>query len=146
MVKILMFIMLSFLTCRPVVHNNKDDTLIQDSAVVDSGYLDLIMYIEDAPIYNGDIKAFIQTELNYPLSAKKDSIEGTVYISFMIDTLGSTNNHKVVRGIRDDLNEEAIRVTKKIKFDKPAFQRGKPITVPFMVPVVFDLQQECSNN
>ena len=24
--------------------------------------------------------------------------------------------------------------------------RGKPITVPFMVPVVFDLQQECSNN
>lgn len=101
--KIIMFIMLSFLACRPVVHINKDDTLIQDSAVVDSGYLDLIMYIEDAPIYNGDIKAFIQTELNYPLSAKKDSIEGTVYISFMIDTLGSTNNHKVVRGIRDDL-------------------------------------------
>ena len=146
MVKIIMFILLSFLAYRPVVHINKDDTLIQDSAVVDSGYLDLIMYIEDAPIYNGDIKAFIQTELNYPLSAKKDSIEGTVYISFMIDTLGSTNNHKVVRGIRDDLNEEAIKKTKKIKFDKPAFQRGKPITVPFMVPVVFDLQQECSNN
>lgn len=118
------------------------DTTVVDTTVVDTEELYLIMFIEDAPSFNGDIRDFIQRELHYPLSAQKDSVEGTVYISFMIDTLGETNNHKVVKGIRDDLNDEALRVTRKIKFDKPALQRGKPITVSLTVPVAFIIQQK----
>jgi protein TonB len=107
---------------------------------LDTVAVEMITFIEKAPFFKDDLKEFIQGELVYPLSAKKDTIEGTVVISFKIDTLGSTINHKVVKGIREDLNNEALRVARRIKFDKPALQKGRPIEVEYNVPVVFDLR------
>lgn len=107
---------------------------------VDTTDVEMVTFIEETPYFNGDLKEFIQGELIYPLSAIKDTVEGTVVISFIIDTLGLTINHKVVKGIRDDLNNEALRIAKQIKFDKPALQKGKPIAVEHTVPVVFDLR------
>jgi len=107
---------------------------------VDSTEINMITFIEEAPLFKGDLKEFIQSELDYPLSAKKDTIEGTIVISFKIDTSGLTINHKVAKGIREDLNNEALRVAKLIKFDRPALQKGRPIEVKYTVPVVFDLR------
>ena len=107
---------------------------------VDTTGVEMVTFIEEAPFFNGDLKEFIQGELNYPLSAKKDTVEGTVVISLIIDTLGLTINHSIVKGIRNDLNKEALRIAKQIKFDTPAIQKGKPIAVEYLVPVVFDLQ------
>lgn len=64
-----------------------------------------------------------------------------MYVEFYIDTVGFTFDHRVLRGKRDDLDEEALRVTRLIKFDHPAKQRGKPIIVQYMVPVKFTLKQ-----
>jgi protein TonB len=100
---------------------------------------EMVTFIEEAPLFNGDLNEFIQNEIVYPLDARKDTIEGTVIISFKIDTLGLTNNHEVVKGIREDVNNEALRIAKLIKFDRPALQKGKPITVEYTVPIVFDL-------
>ena len=97
--------------------------------------------VEQMPIFKGDLIKFIQSEIVYPESAKKDLIEGTVYISFWIDTDGFTSNHKVVRGIREDLDNEALRVAKLIKFETPALQKGKPIKVKYIAPVKFELSE-----
>ncbi len=99
----------------------------------------MITDIEESPFFSGDLKEFIQNEILYPRNAEIDSIEGTVIISFKIDTLGLTNNHKVVKGVREDLNNEALRVARLIKFEKPAFQKGVPIKVKYTVPVLFSL-------
>lgn len=107
---------------------------------VDTTEVAIITYIEEAPLFDGDLKKFIQSELVYPINAKNDTIEGTVIISFMIDTLGLTTNHRVVKGIREDLNNEALRISKLIKFYKPALQKSRPIVVNFTVPIVFDLR------
>jgi protein TonB len=96
---------------------------------VDSTGSYMVTYIEEAPIFDGDIEEFIQGELVYP-----------------IDTLGLTNNHKVVRGVRDDLNNEALRISKLITFDKPALQKGRPIVTVYTVPIVFDLQHTKKRN
>jgi protein TonB len=106
---------------------------------VDTTDIEMVTFIEESPVFNGDLKEFIQGELIYPSSAKKDTLEGTVVISFTIDTLGLTVNHKVAKGIRDDLNNEALRIVKLIKFDKPALQNGKPIKVLYTLPVKFEL-------
>ena len=125
------FLLLPFL-----VNGQTVDTVPVD--IADNG---LIMYIEKGPYFDGNLRDYIQTELKYPLSAVQDTVEGTVIVSFIIDTLGKTIFHRVVRGVRDDLNNEALRIAKKIKFDIPATQKNRPIAVPFSVPVVFDLQQ-----
>lgn len=113
---------------------------------IDTTDVGLIMIIDEAPVFAGDLKEFIQRELKYPISAEKDTIEGTVFVSFMIDSLGLTSNHKIVRGVRDDLNNEALRIAKRIKFDKPAFQKGKYIPVRFVIPVVFILSSNSDDS
>lgn len=107
----------------------------------DSCNISTITIIEEVPIFNGDLKKFIQHHINYPQKAKQDLLEGTVIIAYWVDSLGVTIDHKVIKGIREDLDEEALRVTKLIKYEKPAMQRGKPVKVRFIVPVEFKLSE-----
>ncbi len=85
---------------------------------------------------------FIQNKIHYPESAKMDSIQGKVFVTFWIDTTGNTINCKVIRGIRKDLDNEALRVAKLIKFEKPAMQRGKPVKVKYVIPIEFKLNDK----
>ena len=107
----------------------------------DSSIISTITFIEDKPIFNGNLKDFIQDHICYPQKAKQDLLEGTVVVVYWIDTLGVTFDHKILRGIRKDLDEEALRVTKLIRYEKPAMQHGKPIKVRYTIPVEFKLSE-----
>lgn len=102
---------------------------------------ELVMVVEEAPLFKGDLELFIKDNIRYPLSAIKDSVEGTVYVEFYIDTTGLTFNHRVLRGVRDDLDNEALNVVRLLLFDSPAKQRGKPVVVRYLVPVRFVLDK-----
>ncbi|WP_436413955.1 TonB family protein [Petrimonas sp.] len=86
-----------------------------------------------------ELTKFIIQNLQYPETALKDSLEGRVITQFWIDTLGNTYNHKIVRGVREDLDNEALRVVRLLKYEVPAIQRGKPIASRFTLPVVFNM-------
>lgn len=94
---------------------------------------------EYAPVFNGDLRNYIQESLIYPESAVKDSIEGKIYITFEVDTLGFTSSYKIEKGIREDLNKEAIRVIKALHFEKPAFYNKKPVKFIMTLPIEFHL-------
>jgi protein TonB len=108
----------------------------------DTMKVEIINALELWPSYKGGVKElsiFINENINYPKKAFKDSIEGIVYISMDVGTDGSTHNHIVIKGIREDLDNEAIRIAKLIKFEKPAIQNGKPAKVKYTLPVEFKL-------
>lgn len=109
-------------------------------AQIDDGPL-IITAMEDPPIFKGDVIDFIQSQLNYPENAKKDKIEGTVYISFWVDIDGITIDHEIIRGVREDIDSEAMRIAKMIVCEKAATQRGKPIKVRFTIPFKFELPE-----
>ncbi|MBP3519448.1 MAG: TonB family protein [Parabacteroides sp.] len=103
----------------------------------------LIIQISNPPVYKDDLIHFIQTNIQYPLSAVRDSVQGRVNVAFMIDTVGNTFNHEILKGgIREDLNQEALRVTRLIKFEAPAFQKDRPIITRYVVPVDFRLRRK----
>lgn len=95
--------------------------------------------IETTPFFDGDLVLFIQTNLLYPKTAIDDTLEGTVIVELWVDTIGNTYGHIIVRSIREDLDNEALRVTSLISFKSPAKQRDKPIVVRLLVPVKFNL-------
>jgi protein TonB len=128
MVKILFIILL-------VIHF--DFAYCQQDSIQEMGWV-----FEDIPEYDGYIKLFIRQNIIYPETAIADSIEGKVYVSYIVDTLGFTTKHKIEKGIRDDLNEEAIRIIKMIKYKSPAKFRGKPISFYSTLPVEFKLPNE----
>lgn len=92
-----------------------------------------------APQFNGNLDKFVKDNLIYPPTAIKDKIEGNVLISFWINDNGTTSNYKIERGKRNDLDEEALRIAKLIKFSKPAYAGGKPIKIKYYYTFRFKL-------
>lgn len=106
---------------------------------------EIVFAVDEMPYFKGGVGEFIKfrkTNLKYPKTALNDSIEGIVHVSFLVDTLGKTIDHRVVKGVRCDLDEEALRVARLIQFETPAFQRGKPVFIEYSVPFVFEIKRK----
>lgn len=98
---------------------------------------------ETWPSYNNDVDykkltIFLKENLHYDDTM---SVPKIVYIKCVVDTLGNTHNHKVTQGASPSLDKEAIRVCRLIKFDNPAMQNGRPVSIDFTIPVKFEPNQ-----
>ncbi len=115
------------------------NALIAKAQEKDSIESDLISIIEFPPLFDKseDILSFIDKNIIYPNTAIADSLEGIVAVSFWIEKDGTTSRHAIVKGVRNDLDEEALRVAKLIKFSKPAYQKGIPMSVKYTIPIKF---------
>jgi TonB family protein len=86
---------------------------------------------------------FLMENLNYPETAKADKVEGQVFVQFEIDINGFTIDHRIIQSIRQDLDDEALRVAKLIKYDVPAKNYyDEPIGMCFTLPIRFKLDAE----
>lgn len=77
-------------------------------------------------------------EVNYTDAARKAKIQGTCWISVIIDTNGVPQNAKVIRGLDPGLDQKAVDSVSKYRF-KPAMRRGQPVPVMVMIMVNFRL-------
>lgn len=84
-----------------------------------------------------DLFKILSDSLVYPKNAKHDRIGGKVLVQFTVDTLGNATNVKVAQGIREDLDQEAIRVIKLLNGWSPALKNGKKVSVDFNFPIYF---------
>lgn len=83
------------------------------------------------------MQIFIKENLRYPTTS--DCIQGKVYVSFIVDTLGNVINCEVLRGITKESNEEAIRVVQQMKFI-PGKLDGQLKEMKMVVPISFTLE------
>ncbi len=98
--------------------------------------------IPTAPNFKGGSEGlanWIQEHIQYPAGAAKAKIEGRVIVEFIIDTNGKVSVAKVVRGINDTLNNEALRVIRSLPSWTPGYANGKPVKTRYTYPVTFKL-------
>ena len=99
--------------------------------------------VEEKPPFNGeDANAFsrwVNENLQYPADAVKDNIQGRVTLQFTIDKEGNVENVKVLRGCDPSLDAEAVRVISASPQWKPGRQKGAPVNVTYIFPVIFRL-------
>lgn len=100
---------------------------------------EIFIVVEQMPELIGGMKT-IYTKITYPDIARLAGIEGRVMVNFIIDENGNTINHKILRGIGGGCDEEALRVSKLIKF-KPGRQRGVPVKVNYTLPITFKIRK-----
>lgn len=103
---------------------------------------EIFTVVEESPQYPGGEEArvkFLQDNLRYPDKAREAGIQGTVYISFVVETDGAITDIRVLRGIGSGCDEEAVRAIKKMPRWIAGKQRGKPVRVQFNMPIVFTL-------
>lgn len=102
----------------------------------------IFIVVEEMPEYIGGDDArikFISENVVYPTMARESNIQGTVYVTFVVETDGSITDVKILRGIGGGCDEEAIRVVKIMPKWKPGKQTGKNVRVQFNLPIKFTL-------
>jgi len=103
---------------------------------------EIFTVVEESPHFPGGEDAvikFLQENLKYPVIARESSIQGTVFITFVIEKDGTITDIRVLRGIGGGCDEEALRALKLMPRWIPGKQRGKPVRVQFNLPVKFSL-------
>lgn len=92
--------------------------------------------LELKPEFPGSAEEFykyIGKSLKVP---KKLDKEGRIILSFVVTPEGEVSEIKVVKGLDEKLDQEAIRVLSKSKKWKPAEQRGIPVRCSYMLPIL----------
>ena len=101
---------------------------------------EIYIVVEDMPEFpGGNLDAYIAQHLQYPPEAKAQGIEGKVYVQFIVERDGSTNDLRVVRSVHPLLNEEALRLVQEMPHWIPGKQRGKAVRVSQTLPIEFKL-------
>jgi protein TonB len=99
--------------------------------------------VEVMPTFRGgDFNKFrdwIYNRTNYPQAAIDAKIEGTVYLTFIVEKDGTVSNVTVLKGVNPLLDEEAVKVISESPKWSPGLQRGQPVRVRFQIPVSFTL-------
>lgn len=94
------------------------------------------------PEFNGDLMRYLTSNIVYPMIAVEYDVEGTVYLSFVIDEEGEITDVKVLRGIGYGCDKEAVDVVKRMPTWKPGRdEHNNPIKVLYTLPVKFKLHR-----
>jgi periplasmic protein TonB len=105
----------------------------------------LFVVVEESPEFPGGDKArfkYISENVQYPEAAREKKIQGTVFVSFVVEADGAISNVTVLRGIGGGCDEEAVRVIENMPKWTPGKQRGKNVRVKFNMPIKFVLGGE----
>jgi periplasmic protein TonB len=98
--------------------------------------------VEDQPSFPGGEEArirYLTENLRYPQMAREAGIQGTVFVTFVVERDGSVTDVRVLRGIGGGCDEEAVRVVRNMPRWEPGRQRGQPVRVQFNMPIRFVL-------
>ena len=98
--------------------------------------------VERLPEFPGGMTEFMKwltKNLKYPESARRQNQQGTVVVSFIVNTDGSTSEIKVVRPRHPDLDREAVRVVRMMPKWKPGEDHGKVCRTMISIPIVFKI-------
>jgi TonB family protein len=75
---------------------------------------------------------------DFPKSARKgkDTLEGIVVLKLIVDAAGNPGNVQVVRSLRRDFDQNAIKAVEQYRFT-PALRSGQPVAVAVNIEVNF---------
>ncbi|NNJ88931.1 MAG: energy transducer TonB [Eudoraea sp.] len=89
--------------------------------------------------FNEKIQEHIMKEFMYPPSAMELGIQGRVFVQFVINSKGQIDKIRM-RGPDKNLEKEAARIVSTLPQMIPGKQRGKPVSVPYSIPINFVIQ------
>lgn len=102
-------------------------------------------YVETMPEFPGGEEAmlkYVGRNVKYPAKAAAENITGRVVVQFVVTKTGSITDVKVVKSVREDLDEAAMQVVRDMPNWKPGVQNKKPVNVFFNLPINFTLSDK----
>jgi TonB family protein len=100
--------------------------------------------VEEKPKFQGkeasEFIKWIYSKLVYPQVAQDNNIQGTVRVSFTVNTDGTLSDIKSIRKVDPLLEDAVIAIIKQSPKWTPGRQQKKPVRVLYQVPIIINLQ------
>ena len=100
--------------------------------------------VEQKPSFNGgdanEFSKWVNSRLVYPEIAKENGVQGRVTLSFTVEADGRVTNVRVLKGVDESLDKEAVRVVSSSPRWTPGKQRDRKVKVTYTFPVYFMLR------
>jgi protein TonB len=110
---------------------------------------EIFTIVEDMPEFPGGfgkMQKYLQETIEYPEDAEYEGITGTVYIRMMVDVDGKVKRVSAMmpadQQLGYGLEEEAIRVVKKMPRWTPGRQASQKVPVWVNIPITFELDED----
>ena len=88
---------------------------------------------------NDSLYKYMTKNFKYPVVAKDNKIQGTVYIGFIINEKGEVSDVEIIKGIGGGCDEEALKIIKNMPDWTAGKQNGEAVPVYLEMPVNFKL-------
>jgi TonB family protein len=125
--------------CFPKISNIKNDL---QKHIIDDNSETILTVVESPPEFpggDGERMQYLMNNTRYPQQARENGIQGTVYVTFVIETDGSITDIRILKGVGGGCDEEVIKLIKNMPRWKSGTQNGKPVRVQYNMPVKFRL-------
>jgi protein TonB len=116
------------------------EAFVEEEEIVEEEVYTIVESMPEFPGGQKKMMEYLRDNMKYPPAAKANGIKGKVYINFTIGKNGEIRDIKILRGVHDLLDKEAIRVIKSFPKWKAGKQRGKAVSVSFNLPISFSLR------
>ena len=88
------------------------------------------------------LEEWVYKYLKYPESALRNGIQGRVMVQFIIEKNGKVTDVKVVRGVSEELDAEAVKVISASPEWKAGRVNGNKVRTSMSIPVEFRLEKK----
>ncbi len=121
----------------------ENDKLIEGKCMTSEGR-DMSHYdYEKMPEFPGGVNALMQyvsKEIKYPKYANRSGIEGLVQVGFFVNKNGTISDIKIIQSVFNELDEEAMRIVRKMPKWQPGMEDGEAVKAAIILPIQFKLQ------
>ena len=102
--------------------------------------------VAQAPTFNGgdanEFSKWVNANLRYPEEARQSKVQGRVTLQFTVTETGKVADVKVLRGVNEALDKEAVRVVSESPVWAPGKdENGETVAVTYTFPVIFRLPE-----
>lgn len=122
------------------VYTDTSTTTVTDGVDLNKPYLKVE---EDAIFKGGTINDFckwVAQQIKYPDDARELELKGKVFVRFVVNREGKTEDISILKGVDPLLDREAIRVVASSPRWRPARQQGTDVKQQFVIPIFFQLK------
>lgn len=88
------------------------------------------------------LQKWVYQYLKYPASAVRDGIQGRVLVDFIIGKDGKVTDVRVLKGVSEELDAEAVKVVAASPKWKPGRVNGNKVRTSMTIPVEFRLEKK----
>jgi len=119
---------------------NSDSTVVKEYNIEELNETWRNTKLPDYPGGTNKMMDFISKNIKYPKDAVKKNVSAKVLLRFKVDCEGNIKNITIIQSAYPALDEEAIRVLKKMPRWNPGMNGSQPVSAMYTLPIHFNLK------